>query len=185
MTYYLVKKDLYLKRIADKSAIPLFKEELTEVLNIITSKDTIIFESILLIASTAPEAIELYYNFFKKGVNLIFFREYFLNSIFFKDTQDEVKDYCLNLISKYITTYFEIEEERIEKIKKGQKIAAANGKKTGNTAGNTRKRSIEIKNFIRENNVSFGGNLSNKETIEALKISERSLYMYKKKLLEK
>ena len=73
-----------------------------------------------------------------------------------------------------------------ELTKKGLEKARLEGKQIGQPKGAklVTEKSIYSKRFILENNASFQGSLTDKQTIEALKISRNTFYKYKKELRE-
>ena len=73
-----------------------------------------------------------------------------------------------------------------QRTKEGIETARLNGKQIGQQAGKklTTKKSIEMKAKIRKMARAFGGNMSDKEVIETLKIARNTYYKYKRELAE-
>ena len=167
--------------------------------------DTIIFDSVSRMSGNAEEGFAAYEALYNRGVHLVFLKEPHINTdTYQKALKNNIQltgsnvDYILQGINQYLMALakeqirlaFEQSEKEVadlrQRTKEGIETARLNGKQIGQQAGKklTTKKSIEMKAKIRKMARAFGGNMSDKEVIEKLKIARNTYYKYKRELAE-
>lgn len=167
--------------------------------------DTIIFDSVSRMSGNAEEGFAAYEALYNRGVHLVFLKEPHINTdTYQKALKNNIQltgsnvDYILQGINQYLMALakeqirlaFEQSEKEVadlrQRTKEGIETARLNGKQIGQQSGKklTTKKSIEIKAKIRKMARAFGGNMSDKEVIETLKIARNTYYKYKRELAE-
>ena len=167
--------------------------------------DTIIFDSVSRMSGNAEEGFAAYEALYNRGVHLVFLKEPHINTdTYQKALKNNIQltgsnvDYILQGINQYLMALakeqirlaFEQSEKEVadlrQRTKEGIETARLNGKQIGQQAGKklTTKKSIEMKAKIRKMARAFGGNMSDKEVIETLKIARNTYYKYKRELAE-
>ena len=167
--------------------------------------DTIIFDSVSRMSGNAEEGFAAYEALYNRGVHLVFLKEPHINTdTYQKALKNNIQltgsnvDYILQGINQYLMALakeqirlaFEQSEKEVadlrQRTKEGIETARLNGKQIGQQAGTklTTKKSIEMKAKIRKMARAFGGNMSDKEVIETLKIARNTYYKYKRELAE-
>jgi DNA invertase Pin-like site-specific DNA recombinase len=181
------------------------RRELDKILNTIEEGDTIIFDSVSRMSRDADEGFKLYEELFKKGVNLVFLKEPHINTETYKKAManqismtgdkvdlilEGVNRYLMELAREQIRIAFEQAEKEVsdlhQRTKEGIETARLNGKQIGHAKGTTYEtaKAKTAKRIIARHNKSFGGSLSDDETIKQAGISRKTFYKYKKELLE-
>lgn len=185
------------------------RPEWKKLKKIIEPGDTIIFDSVSRMSRNAVEGIQEYFNFFEKGINLIFLKEQYINTALFKeqvninqnlsvddkDLNDTImkgiREYLIKLAEKQIIIAFNQSEKEVQDLRQRTKEALQEKRKQGIIGGIklgttlTTKKSLEIKPYIKKLSRNFEGNLSDKELIKFLKISRNTFYKYKKEITKK
>lgn len=157
------------------------RKKFNQLLKDVELGDTIAFDSIDRMSRSVNYGIKIYVYLLNKGVNLSFIKEPCLNS-------DEYNKHPYDTF-KSLLEFLNVSEIEVRNISKrtseGIREAKRNGKQIGLVKGTklTTKKSIEVKDIIRERNKSFGGDLNNKQTIELCGITEKTFYKYKKEIL--
>ena len=167
--------------------------------------DTIIFDSVSRMSGNAEEGFAAYEALYNRGVHLVFLKEPHINTdTYQKALKNNIQltgsnvDYILQGINQYLMALskeqirlaFELSDRGVadlrQRTKEGIETARLNGKQIGQQAGKklTTKKSIEMKAKIRKMARAFGGNMSDKEVIETLKIARNTYYKYKRELAE-
>ena len=167
--------------------------------------DTIIFDSVSRMSGNAEEGFAAYEALYNRGVHLVFLKEPHINTdTYQKALKNNIQltgsnvDYILQGINQYLMALakeqirlaFEQSEKEVadlrQRTKEGIETARLNGKQVGQQSGKklTTKKSIEMKAKIRKMARAFGGNMSDKEVIETLKIARNTYYKYKRELAE-
>lgn len=172
----------------------------------VNAGDTIVFDSVSRMSRNATEGVELYMELFNKGVNLVFLKESYINTEVYKSTIEQtigatgndIADIYIEatnkviklLAEKQIIKAFEQAEKEVQDLRQrtreGIETARLNGKQIGRADGTTleTKKSVEMKEKIRKMAKSFGGNMTDKEVIETLKIARNTYFKYKKQMKE-
>ena len=167
--------------------------------------DTIIFDSVSRMSGNAEEGFAAYEALYNRGVHLVFLKEPHINTdTYQKALKNNIQltgsnvDYILQGINQYLMALAKeqirlaCEQSEMEvadlrqRTKEGIETARLNGKQIGQQSGKklTTKKSIEMKAKIRKMARAFGGNMSDKEVIETLKIARNTYYKYKRELAE-
>lgn len=181
------------------------RKELDKILNKVKSGDTIIFDSVSRMSRNAEDGYKLYEKLFRKGISLVFLKEPHINTETYKKAMSNqisltgdkvdlilegVNRYLMELAKEQIRIAFEQAEKEVsdlhQRTKEGIETARLNGKQIGQAKGTTyetRKAKV-AKDIIRRHNKSFGGSLTDTETMKQAGISRKSFYKYKRELRE-
>ena len=181
------------------------RKELDKILDKVQSGDTIIFDSVSRMSRDAEDGYKLYEKLFHKGISLVFLKEPHINTETYKKAManqialtgdkvdlilEGVNRYLMELAKEQIRLAFEQAEKEVsdlhQRTKEGIETARLNGKQIGQPKGATyeTQKAKAAKEIIRRHNKSFGGSLSDAETMRQAGISRKSLYKYKRELLE-
>lgn len=181
------------------------RKELDKILDKVQSGDTIIFDSVSRMSRDAEDGYKLYEKLFHKGISLVFLKEPHINTETYKKAManqialtgdkvdlilEGVNHYLMELAKEQIRLAFEQAEKEVsdlhQRTKEGIETARLNGKQIGQPKGATyeTRKAKTAKEIIRRHNKSFGGSLSDAETMRQAGISRKSLYKYKRELLE-
>lgn len=154
----------------------------------------------------AEEGFFLYEELYKKDVSLVFLKEPHINTDTYKRamfnqvqlTGDKV-DVILKGVNRYLLliakeqiylAFSQAEKELTDlrqRTREGIETARLNGKQIGQKTGSTYEttKARIAKDIILKHNVSFGGSLTNEETIKQAGISKKTFYKYKRELKNK
>lgn len=179
------------------------RKELDKILARVQQGDIIIFDSVSRMSRNAEEGYTLYEELFRKNVSLVFLKEPHINTETYKRavanqisfTGDKVdlilegvNRYLMELAKEQIRIAFEQAEKEVadlhQRTKEGIETARLNGKQIGHPKGaayETRKAKA-AKEVIRKHNKSFGGSLTDAETMKQAGISRKSFYKYKREI---
>ena len=179
------------------------RKELEKLLKVVKEGDVIIFDSVSRMSRNAEEGFQLYEELFYKGIGLVFLKEPHINADTYKRAManqiamtgeavdlilDGVNKYLMELAKEQIRIAFEQAEKEVadlhQRTKEGIETARLNGKQIGQVQGNTfeTKKAKTAKEIIQKHNKSFGGSLTDSETIKQAGISRKSFYKYKDEL---
>jgi DNA invertase Pin-like site-specific DNA recombinase len=180
------------------------RSEWEKLYKAVKSGDTIVFDSVSRMSRNAAEGVNLYMDLFNKGVNLVFLKESYINTEVYQSTIEQtiratgndIADIYIEatnkviklLAEKQIIKAFEQSEKEVEDLhqrtREGIETARLNGKQIGRAEGSkvTTKKSIEMKEKIQKMAKDFGGNMTDKEVIETLKIARNTYFKYKREL---
>ncbi|MDE6053374.1 MAG: recombinase family protein [Lachnospiraceae bacterium] len=179
------------------------RKELEKILDKIQTGDTIIFDSVSRMSRDAEEVVQLYEELFHKNVSLVFLKEPHINTETYKKAVmnqvvmtgdkvdlilDGVNKYLMELAREQIRIAFEQAEKEVsdlhQRTKEGIETARMNGKQIGQRKGTTYEthKAKAAKDIIRRHNRSFGGSLTDDETMKQAGISRKSFYKYKREL---
>ena len=179
------------------------RKELEKILDKVQAGDMIIFDSVSRMSRDAEEGFRLYEKLFHRDISLVFLKEPHINTETYKRavknqinmTGDKidlilegVNQYLMELAREQIHIAFEQAEKEVsdlhQRTKEGIETARLNGRQIGQrkgTAYETRKAKA-AKDIILRHNKSFGGSLTDEETIKQAGISRKSFYKYKREL---
>lgn len=186
------------------------RKEFTKLLKTVKKGDTIIFDSVSRMSRDSEEGFNLYMDLFKKGVELKFIKESYINTEVYKSSfnmninigeeakGDEVisltLEYIANLIQvlakRQIEEAFKQSEKEVtdlkQRTKEGLITAKLNGKELGTKKGSTltTKKSIEAKDKIKKYIMDPNSTLNDLEIMKLVNLSRNTYYKYKKQLLE-
>ena len=185
------------------------RPEWNKLKKIVKKGDTIIFDSVSRMSRNAMEGIEEYFNFFEKGIELIFLKEQYINTELYreqlklnenlsvedKDLNDTIikgiREYLIKLAEKQIIIAFNQSEKEVQDLRERTKEALRERKKQGIVLGMKKgttfetKKSKEMKVQIEKLSRHFNGNLKDSEVISLLKLSRGTYYKYKKEIINK
>lgn len=184
------------------------RPEWNKLKKIVKKGDTIIFDSVSRMSRNAMEGIEEYFNFFEKGIELIFLKEQYINTELYKEqlklnenlnVEDKdlndtiikgIREYLIKLAEKQIIIAFNQSEKEVQDLRERTKEALSERKKQGIVLGMKKgttfetKKSKEMKVQIEKLSRHFNGNLKDSEVISLLKLSRGTYYKYKKEIFK-
>ncbi len=181
------------------------RKEWNKLIKVVKTNDTIVFDSVSRMSRHATEGFQIYKDMYEKGVNLIFLKEHNIDtSVYKKALENGIAmtgsnvDYILEGVNKYLMALaedqikiaFEQAEKEVsdlhQRTKEGIETARLNGKQIGRATGTKveTKKAIEMKEKIKKMAKDFGGNMTDKEVIETLKIARNTYFKYKKQIKE-
>ena len=181
------------------------RAELQKILDRVQAGDTIVFDSVSRMSRDAEEGIELYFDLYDKGINLVFLKENYINTETYRSalknqidmTGDDVdlilqgvNQYLIRLAKKQIKIAFEQAQKEVDDLhqrtKEGIQTARLNGKLVGGAANKGKaykvKKAESSIDQIRKHSKTFGGTLNNIELMKMCGISEPTLLKYKKQI---
>lgn len=178
-------------------------KRLYELLETIEEGDTIIFESVSRMCSTAQEGADIYLELYHAGVELIFLKQRQIDtavyrkavnrqaeiigagsSVLAKGKLELLKEFTAALARDQIEISFMQAEkdsaDLIQRDKDGLRAAKLSGRRIGLPKGSTVTTSKELDAIpmIRKINKRFGGSLNDLETAKALGISRQTVAKY-------
>lgn len=181
------------------------RKEFNKLLKRVTTGDTIIFDSVSRMSRNADDGIELYFELYDKGINLVFLKERYIDTETYKreaenkleltggDIDDILKginNYFKTLAKKQIRIAFEQAEKEVtdlsQRTKEGIETARRQGKQIGQEKGKKLnvKKSVIAKEGIVKHSRDFKGTLTDEEVMKVVGISKNTYYKYKKELRE-
>ena len=181
------------------------RKEFNKLLKRVTTGDTIIFDSVSRMSRNADDGIELYFELYDKGINLVFLKERYIDTETYKreaenkleltggDIDDILKginNYFKTLAKKQIRIAFEQAEKEVtdlrQRTKEGIETARQQGKQIGQEKGKKLnvKKSVIAKEGIVKHSRDFKGTLTDEEVMKVVGISKNTYYKYKKELRE-
>ena len=181
------------------------REELLKILKKVKAGDTIVFDSVSRMSRDADEGVQLYFELYNKGVNLVFLKEAYINTDTYKSTLNNkiqltgddvdlilegVNKYLIRLADKQIRIAFEQSEKEVQDLKtrtaEGLREKREQGKDICGTVNKGKtyhtKKSDRAKELILKHSKSFGGTLNNAELMQLTGITEPTLLKYKKEI---
>lgn len=196
-------KDLYTESF---TGTQISRPQFDKLLKRVQPGDTIVFDSVSRMSRNAEEGIELYFELYNKGINLVFLKEAYINTETYKSTLsnqqiehvgNDIADIYIDatnkvlrmLAEKQIRIAFDQAEKEVTDLQTRTKEALQKkkdrGEKLGHEVGDTytTKKELEAKEKIRKHSKMFGGNLNDSEMIDYCKISRGTYYRYKKELM--
>ena len=184
------------------------RKQWNKLLNVVKKGDTIVFDSVSRMSRNANEGFELYEELFKKGVELVFIKESYINTstyksqmdlsesiaingtgVVIKETETFIKNIIMGLAKEQIKIAFEQAEKEVkdlqQRTREGIETARLNGKQIGHTEGTklVTKKSIEVKKQIQKYSKDFQGTLKDVEVMKLVGVARNSYYKYKKELV--
>ena len=174
-----------------------------QLLKIIRSGDTIVFDSVSRMSRNAETGFEIYQQLYNRGIELVFLKEPLINTSTYKKALSNnieltgtktdiilkaINEYLMELAKEQIIIAFEQSEKEVsdlhQRTKEGIETARLNGRQIGQKTGAvlTTKKSIEAKQGILKYAKAFGGSLTDAECIKLLGIAKNTYYKYKAQL---
>lgn len=174
--------------------------------------DTIVFDSVSRMSRNADEGFADYQELFNKEINLVFLKEPHINTDVYKQSisnalnievitgNEAVDEYfagnmelvnrlLMKLAEQQIKLVFDQAEKEVtdlhQRISEGMRESKLRGTQIGIKKGTrlTTKKSIDCKVIIKTHSKTFGGTLSDEETLKLCCCSRNSYYRYKRELL--
>ena len=176
-----------------------------QLLKIVRSGDTIIFDSVSRMRRNAETGFQIYQELYDKGVELVFLKEPHINTATYKKALSNniemtgtktdiilkaVNEYLMELAKEQIQLAFEQSEKEVsdlhQRTKEGIETARRNGKQIGRRqgAGITTKKSIKAKKDILKFSKDFNGTLTDIDCMRMIGIARNTYYKYKMELRE-
>lgn len=167
--------------------------------------DEIVFDSVSRMSRSADEGVQIYFELYEKGIQLIFLKERYIDTaVYAENLKDKIElqgtdedlifvglnNYFRKLAEKQIRIAFEQAEKEVQDLhqrtKEGIETARLNGKQIGQKPGAvlTVRKKAPAMEIIKKHSKDFGGSLSNPECMELAKVSRNTFYKYKKELRE-
>ncbi len=179
------------------------RPEWNKVYSKVTSGDTIVFDSVSRMSRSADEGVEMYFDLYEKGIQLVFLKEHYIDTEVYSENirdrielqgtdEDEIfkglNNYFRKLAEKQIRIAFEQSQKEVDDLRQrtreGIETARLNGKQIGQRFGNKLnvKKEAPSKELIKKHSKSFDGTLSDSECIKLIGISRNTYYKYKREL---
>ena len=176
-----------------------------QLLRIVKSGDTIVFDSVSRMSRNAAEGFATYQELFDNGIELEFLKEPHINTAVYKKALNNhiamtgtktdiilkaVNEYLMELAKEQIIIAFEQAEKEVtdlhQRTREGIETARLEGKQIGQRPGVklTTKKSIAAKADIEKYSKDFNGTLTDAECMRMIGIARNTYYKYKKELLE-
>ena len=167
----------------------------------VKNEDMIVFDSLSRMSRSADEGIEMYFQLYEKGIQLVFLKEPYIDTVVYAENlrdkielqgtdEDEIfkglNKYFRKLAEKQIRIAFEQAEKEVQDLhqrtREGIETARLNGKQIGQQPGRKLhiKKAEPAKEIIRKHCKDFGGSLSDPECIALAKVSKNTYYKYKR-----
>ena len=166
--------------------------------------DVVIFDSVSRMSRNAEEGFAEYEALYHRGVTLIFLKEPAINTEAYRSAEKDAvpmtgteADCILAGVNEFLSVLRKKQlkwgggqaqkgvEDRHERAKEGRLAAKLNGKQIGRKQGSKiiTKKEQSCKEIIQKHSKTFGGTLSDSETIKLCGCSRNSYYKYKRILL--
>ncbi|MDE7165137.1 MAG: recombinase family protein [Clostridiales bacterium] len=175
------------------------------------SGDTVVFDSVSRMSRNADEGFIDYQELFDAGVRLVFLKEPHINTEVYKQSiaktfgievstgNEAVDEYfagnmelinrlLMKLAQQQIKLAFEQAEKEVadlhQRISEGIRESKLKGTQVGLAKGTslTTRKSLDCKNIIKMHSKTFGGSLSDEETIKLCGCSRNTYYKYKREM---
>lgn len=171
----------------------------------IRAGDTIVFDSVSRMSRDSDEGFRVYEELFKEGINLVFLKEPHINTETYRKALEKgvpltgtdvdyilegVNRYLMCLAKEQIKIAFDQSEKEVtdlhQRTREGIETARRNGKQIGQKKGAKLKvkKAGPAKDIIRKYCYTFGGPLSDKETMVLSGVARNTYFKYKRELLE-
>ena len=180
------------------------RPEWTKLYKNVKPGDTIIFDSVSRMSRSAEEGVEIYFELYEKGIQLVFLKEHHIDTATYdtavqqsiNSTGNDIADIYIEatnrviklLAKKQIIQAFEQSEKEVEDLhqrtREGIETARLNGKQIGQKPGNKLhiKKEAPAKEKIIKYSKDFEGKLSDIECMKLIGISRNTYYKYKKEI---
>ena len=165
--------------------------------------DIIVFDSVSRMSRNADEGVEIYFDLYEKGIQLIFLKEHYIDTVTYADNikdkielqgtdEDEIfkglNNYFRKLAARQIRIAFDQAEKEVQDLRQrtreGIETARLNGKQIGQRPGNRLKikKEAPAKEKIRRYSKDFDGSLPDTECMKIVGVSRNTYYKYKREL---
>lgn len=182
-----------------------------QLLKIVKAGDTIVFDSVSRMSRNADEGIQVYFDLYNRGIDLVFLKEPAINTETYKaamakqaqpqidledndegeligDVLQAVMKYQRRLAKRQIRLAFEQAQKEVDDLhqrtKEGIQTARLAGKQIGQVKGRKLnvKKANAAKEIIAKHSKTFGGTLNDAECIKLAGVSRNSFYKYKREI---
>ena len=174
-----------------------------QLLKIIRSGDTIVFDSVSRMSRNAEIGFQVYQELYDKGIELVFLKEPHINTETYKKALSNniamtgtktdiilkaINEYLMELAKEQIIIAFEQSEKEVsdlhQRTKEGIETARRKGKQIGRKQGAaiTTKKSIKAKQDILKFSRDFNGTLTDVDCMRMIGIARNTYYRYKSEL---
>ena len=174
-----------------------------QLLKIVRSGDTIIFDSVSRMSRNAEIGFQVYQELYDKGIELVFLKEPHINTETYKKALSNniamtgtktdiilkaINEYLMELAKEQIIIAFEQSEKEVsdlhQRTKEGIETARRKGKQIGRKQGAaiTTKKSIKAKQEILKYSRDFNGTLTDVDCMRMIGIARNTYYRYKAEL---
>ena len=181
------------------------RPEWTKLYKKVKPDDVIVFDSVSRMSRNADEGVEMYFELYEKGIQLIFLKEHYIDTaVYAANMRDKIElqgtdedeifkglnNYFRKLAERQIRIAFEQAEKEVQDLhqrtKEGIETARLNGKQIGQRPGNKLKikKETPAKEKILKYSKNFNGSLADPECIRIVGVSRNTFYKYKKELRE-
>lgn len=165
--------------------------------------DVIVFDSVSRMSRSADEGVEIYFELYEKGIQLIFLKEHYIDtSVYAENLKDKIalqgtdedeifkglNNYFRKLAERQIRIAFEQAEKEVQDLhqrtREGIATARLKGKQIGQRSGSKLvvKKAAPSKEKILKYSRDFFGSLNDSECMKLIGISRNTYYKYKKEL---
>ncbi len=179
------------------------RPEWTKLYNKVRTGDTIVFDSVSRMSRSADEGVEIYFELYEKGIQLVFLKEHYIDTeVYSENMRDKIElqgtdedeifkglnNYFRKLAARQIRIAFEQAEKEVQDLRQrtreGIETARLNGKQIGQRPGNKLrvKKEAPSKEMIRKYSRDFNGSNTDMECIKLIGISRNTYYKYKREL---
>ena len=180
------------------------RKELDKILKQAQNGDTIVFDSVSRMSRNAAEGVELYFQLYSRGIELVFLKEPHINTETYKQALSRdvpmtgkdidlilqgVNKYLKRLAVRQIELAFGQAQKEVEDLHQrtveGIETAKRNGKQIGQRKGAKLnvKKAIYAKKIIQTSCRTFGGTLTDAQCAAVAGVSRKTYYKYKAELL--
>lgn len=174
-----------------------------QLLKIVRSGDTIVFDSVSRISRNAEIGFQVYQELYDKGIELVFLKEPHINTETYKKALSNniaitgtktdiilkaINEYLMELAKEQIIIAFEQSEKEVsdlhQRTKEGIETARRKGKQIGRKQGASiiTKKSIKSKQDILKFSRDFNGTLTDVDCMRMIGIARNTYYRYKAEL---
>ena len=169
----------------------------------VKSGDMIVFDSVSRMSRNADEGVEMYFELYERGIELIFLKEHYIDtSVYAENMRDKIElqgtdedeifkglnNYFRKLAERQIRIAFEQAEKEVQDLhqrtREGIETARLNGKQIGQKPGIKLniKKAAPAKEAILKYSKDFNGSLDDPACIKVAGVSRNTFYKYKREL---
>ena len=180
------------------------RPEWSKLFKKVRSGDTIVFDSVSRMSRNADEGVQIYFELYENGVQLIFLKEHYIDTAVYAENmrdkielqgtdEDEIfkglNNYFRKLAERQIRIAFEQAEKEVEDLhqrtREGIETARLNGKQIGQRPGNKLhiKKKAPAMEKIRKYSRDFDGSLPDAEVMKLVGLSRNTYYKYKREIV--
>lgn len=181
------------------------RREFEKMRGVVAQGDTVVFDSVSRMSRNAEEGFQIYTEWFKAGVNLVFLKEPHINTDTYRKALsgqipttgtnvdlilNGVNAYLLELAKEQIRLAFEQAEKEVsdlhQRTREGIETARLQGKQIGGQTGKKLvvKKAAPAKAVIKQHSKDFGGTLNDIDCMKLTGLARGTYYKYKRELKE-